>query len=202
MSSFLRLTRACLRRRVRSGHNRTSHRKAMALILSARFFLSNQRHCRWLVAGKDGGEKGRWVTFDAYRFCIQARSGYDRTHIAPTHFTRVLLRAARHIGIRSDSSCSFIGAENPYLPTKFVRQYGFALDFQSARERSRKTKAVFFVMLSFSEKRERKYEALFFRISFSAEDHSQRLPQESALHRRSHPRSAVPAKPAQTEAAQ
>ena len=39
-----------LRRRVRSGHNRTSHRKAMALILRARFFLSNQRHCRWLAA--------------------------------------------------------------------------------------------------------------------------------------------------------
>ena len=114
MSSFLRLTRACLRRRVRSGHNRTSHRKAMALILSARFFLSNQRHCRWLVAGKDGGERGGWVTFDAYRFCIQARSGYDRTHIAPTHFTRALLRAARHFGIKSDSSCSFLGAENPY----------------------------------------------------------------------------------------
>ena len=33
--------------------------QTMSLILRARFLLSNQRLCRWLVAGKDRGEKGR-----------------------------------------------------------------------------------------------------------------------------------------------
>ena len=54
-------------RRVRNGHDRTSRRKAMALIFCARFRLSNQQPCRWLVAGKDGGEKGCLGTFGVYR---------------------------------------------------------------------------------------------------------------------------------------
>ena len=32
----------------------------------------------------------------------------------------ILLRAARHIGIKSDSSCGFIGAENPYCQQKLL----------------------------------------------------------------------------------
>ena len=63
---------------------------AMSNVISLKSstLLSLRRPPLFRLAGKEGEEKGRWVTFGAYRLCVQAGTGYDRTHIAPSHPTK------------------------------------------------------------------------------------------------------------------
>ncbi len=129
-----------LRRRVRNGHDRTSRRKAMALIFCARFLLSNQRPCRWLVAGKDGEQRGAWVrlvpTASEFRQQINQKDIISHQLTLP-HLT------TRRPSYRNQiwQPLQFNRCKKSVLRIKSVTQYGFALDFRLARERSKKTEA-------------------------------------------------------------
>ena len=64
-----------------------AHQKRFVLHKSVRLYRLRRPYL-FRLAGKEGGEKGRWVTFGAYRLCVQARTGYDKTHIATPHPTK------------------------------------------------------------------------------------------------------------------
>mgnify|MGYP006967685613 CR=1 FL=1 len=123
------------------------------------------------LAGKEGGEKGRWVTVGCFLhlilgkpqcFGLLYRKEYDlqilRTHVPPyeRYGTRRLLR--------SNWTCELVplnGCGKSALRSKAAGQYGFAETptmlirgilnnyglFQISRERSKKTEAVFLVAL-------------------------------------------------------
>ena len=137
------------------------------LVPSWSFLTRLRRPLLFRLAGKEGGEKGRWVTV----WCILHLNSGERLCFSLAFHSILTLRASWYAppdtGASSLRRVAFESLRQNVLRIKIIGQYEFALDFKLSRERSKKTEEVFLVGSRESEGKSKSPQALFLLPAFS-----------------------------------